>query len=74
MLALTLPTSGGHSVGIVLLRTKTTEYFFAVLIKCDSRDCNSVQHFNTTDISSVREVRKRRILKSVTLFFWDLRL
>jgi hypothetical protein len=30
-LALTLPRSGGHSVGIVCLRTKATEFSFSVL-------------------------------------------
>jgi hypothetical protein len=30
--ALTLPTCGGRSVGIVCLRTKTTEFFFFSLV------------------------------------------
>jgi hypothetical protein len=40
-LALTLPTSGGHLVGIVYLQTKTTEFvlfvFFMVSILSPSR-------------------------------------
>jgi hypothetical protein len=31
-LALTSPTSGGLSVGIVCLRTKATEFFFCIVI------------------------------------------
>jgi len=33
-LALTLPTGGGRSVGIVRLRTKATEFFFLVINEC----------------------------------------
>ena len=72
-LALTSPTGGGHSVGIVRVRTKATEFVFCSLLHRNaklrtSKDCTllfhltqpHIQHYNlSVDITTVKSEHLR---------------
>jgi len=55
-LALTSPTGGGRSVGIVRLRTKATEFFFFGVTKCSLKILRNVKKVCQNIITDIRIV------------------